>query len=174
MVKVIGKVNSWLEKLVRRWLVKKTSARSDQEHARRVSVVGNAIYEHLLPILQSLGHPAGSQHDSLVTIEGGAFNYFAFKDGSLPRFDFTCPQVHLYVYVGTPLTSSLPYALDLGYTVEEWESAHEKLTYIQSALPALTQVSTASDVKVLTLSWEEPCSTAYIVDKLQKLFSYES
>jgi hypothetical protein len=174
MVKVIGKLSSWFEQTVRRWLIRKTSSRTQQEHEKKILTVGGVIYEHLIPILQSIGHPAGAQHDSLVTIEGGAVNYFAFKDGSLPRFDFMCPQVHLYVYIGSPLTSSLPYALDLGYTVEEWESAHEKLTYIQSALPVLTQVGTASEVKVLTLSWEEPCSTAYIVAKLQKLFSYES
>lgn len=126
--------------------------------------MGNVLYKNAADLL-NYGREV-DDHQSIQVIESASFNYFSFKDSTIPKFDFVLSNTPLYIIVGTPFNSSKSTAINYGITEEEWAENINKIAIIKTALPKLEQINLPAAAKFLFLDWDNPVSEEIVYLKL--------
>jgi hypothetical protein len=145
------------------------------EKQRRIDVVGDCIYNDLpLLVLNTKQNKVAvfnqieNTVENLNVIEGGKFNYFEISNNNIPKFDFVCPEIPLYVVVGGPETASKQTALNLGISNEHWERASLDIETIKKCLPLCGTLGIATKPKLVIFNWDDPVNKASVVSKLEE------
>ena len=142
-----------------------------KEYLARKDIVGNVIHKCAKEILDYNIPEELRTTAACPIIEGPSFNYFSFKDGGIPRFDYVIPDVPLYIVIGTPLNSSKDTALNHGFSLEQWASEREKLEIIQTAIPKLEQTSFAVQAQFLFFDCDHPITPDLVYIELVKIIT---
>ena len=137
----------------------------------RHDLIGNTIYRHLPALFSVLIDRRNQMYEQeeepiipdLNIIEDGSFNYFELPSKKLPKFDFVCPQIPLYVYIGGPETASFDVARKYGYTKSQWDSAQADLEAMKIGIPNLANEGKAIAPKLVIFTWEDTCSDIAII-----------
>lgn len=150
--------SSWIHSVfdrTRKWLIVKLQVLTyllmrpdnDREHALRLGEVRKFIYNDLPQILG---------YSDLAVIEGGKFNYFRLPSGDLPRYDFVCPQLALYVYVPNVTSAVWAEARLRGVTRDLWEYAQQDIAAMTEEMKNIEfQGEFPIPPKLVMIPWNE-------------------
>lgn len=148
LINIMHRLRKFLIRVLIKWLGKLQEPDNQKEYEERLEQL-RTLFHQTLPTLDE-------KWQGKAIIEGGTFNYFVLPSGSLPKYDFSLPEIPLYVIVGDIRSANWDFANRRGISREEWEAYHADLDFLERSTLDLATIGKTTSPRIVIIKWDEP------------------
>lgn len=129
------------------------------------------MYEDLPRLLQL---DPNDPDQVLDIIEGGRYNLFQLPSGDIPRFDFVCPSLSLYIFVPNITSTDWEEARLRGIPRITWELAQADIQAVEDHVQYINNQSTeVQPARLIVIRWTDAINKLSMLRRFKKVLEWK-